>query len=138
MSVVTWARPNVAVTRSSGTIQMASHNDAVLSVWASGTAARAAEWARRLRNAASQPRRGRDNEREGHGEEKNGHKGRRGDHDIVRTTQRAPCHFDQRLDDDDEHRRLDADKGRLDQGDFAEKGISDAEGDDDEGTGQHE
>ena len=39
MSVVTWVRPNVAVTRRSGTIQMASHNAAVLSVWASGTAA---------------------------------------------------------------------------------------------------
>src|SRR4029078_10283453 len=39
MSVVTWVRPNMAVTRRSGRIQMASHNAAVLSVRTSGTAA---------------------------------------------------------------------------------------------------
>ena len=76
--------------------------------------------------------------REGHGEEENGGEGAGGDGDIVGAAQRAPRHFDQRLDDDDEHRRLDAEKGRLDQGDLAEKGISDAERENDDGARQHE
>ncbi len=74
----------------------------------------------------------------GRGEEEDGDKGRGGDRDIVRPAQGAPCDAEKRLDNDHEHRRLDAEKGGFDHRDLAVIGVGDAEPEHDKGARQHE
>jgi hypothetical protein len=61
-----------------------------------------------------------------HSEEKDGDKRRRSDHPIIWPAQRSPDHSEQGLDDDHEHRGLDADECRLDERHMAEERIGDA------------
>ena len=57
---------------------------------------------------------------------------------MSRPAQRALCHAEQSLDDDDEHGGLDADERRLDEGHLTEKRIGDAEREHDQGARKDE
>ncbi len=74
----------------------------------------------------------------GDAEEEDGDEGEPGDGPVVRAAKRPARHPKQSLDNDDEHRGLDADKRSYDQRHMTEQHIGDAEAKHDEGARQYE
>ena len=116
MSVVTWARPNVAATRGSGTIQIASHDTSRLErLPRAARQHRAAELdCLRRRCREKQSRRARQPAMmsgKGAAKKKMATKADGGDGHIVQDrAARAARHAKQRLDDDHEYGGLDAEE----------------------------
>ena len=86
----------------------------------------------------SEQRRGQDDQRKGQGQEEDGEKGEAGDGPMRRAFQGALGDPQQRLDDDDQHGRLDAEEQRLDEGQSSEGRIDHRERQHDAGAGQDE
>ena len=96
----------------------------------------------RLRLAAAAPeakeRRREDDEREGQAEAEQRKEGQRRDHPVAARLEGAPCHAQQRLDDDGEHRGLEPKEHRLDGRKLAKMRVKHRECQHDQCARQHE